>query len=357
MIIESLNPGELKPDHWDAWSHWQSSNDELDSAYFHPSFAQCVAGVRDDVEVAVINDGGEFVGFFPFQRRGKNMAKPLGGRVSDYQGVIGKNGLVLCPKQLVRSCKLSVWDFDHLLVSQSSFREFHDETDSSPYMDLAGGFDAFKQSLGKSGLDELKQTERKTRKLEREVGPVRLEFASASASLLDKLVQWKTRQYVGTKATNIFSFPWTVKLLHKLLAHNTPEFSGVLSVLFASDTPVALHMGMRCRDNLHWWFPTYDPEFAKYSVGRILLLQLAQQSPAEGIHKIDLGRGLVPYKKRVMSGETLVAQGSVDLRTISRALRQGWQQTRGWARNSPLATPVRAPARVLYRIGEWFDFR
>jgi CelD/BcsL family acetyltransferase involved in cellulose biosynthesis len=345
MKITPYKIDQLTSDHWDSWSHWQANNSELTSPYFHPDFARATGNVRDDVEVAVLEEAGETVGLFPFQRVKGKMAKPLGGRLSDYQAVIGKPNLEFCPQQLIRSCGIQVWDFDHVLTSQTPFSDYTSVVDLSPYLDLSQGFESYQSRLSKTGASELKQTLRKARKLEREVGKLRLEFSVVDDAVFQSMVKWKSAQYKETQVTDVFGFPWTVQLLRKLLDYRSPEFAGTLSVLYAGDEVVGIHMGMRSQHVLHWWFPT------------ILLLQLAQACHAEGIGKIDLGRGGAPYKKRAMSGATSVSQGTVDLRPVHRVVREGWRVTREWLRNSPLRTPARIPARMIYRLREWMEFR
>ena len=106
MKIIPLKIADLTSTHWESWQHWQGTNDELISPYFHPDFAKAVANVRDDVEVAVMTQSGETVGLFPFQRSRGKYGKPLAGRLSDYQAVIGPPNLTFNAEELVRCCEL-----------------------------------------------------------------------------------------------------------------------------------------------------------------------------------------------------------------------------------------------------------
>ncbi len=67
---------------------------------------------------------------------------------------------------------------------------------------------------------------------------------------------------------------------------------------------------------LHWWFPVYDPQFAAFAPGWILLRELTVAAPSLGVTRIDLGRGDDEYKRRAKTGDTMVCQGFV---TESRA--------------------------------------
>ncbi|MAD81078.1 MAG: hypothetical protein CMJ50_09590 [Planctomycetaceae bacterium] len=355
--IRAVRFAELSPSQIASWARFQGADESLESPYFHPEFTQCVATVRDDVEVAVIQQNGESVGFFPFQRRGRHAAMPVGGRLSDYQGAIFRHDLSWNVKEVLSACDLTSWSFDHVLACQTPWSEYHRMTDLSPQIELASGFETYCSGLRKSGVDELQQTRRKARKLAREVGPLRFEFQSPDSGLLDRLITWKSEQYRRTQVTDVFSFPWTTALLHTLQAHQGENLAGTLSVLYSGDRPVALHMGMECRGLLHWWFPTYDPGLAKYSPGRILLLELLQAAESNGVHKVDLGRGVVGYKSRAMTGAVTLAEGKADLRPLARRLQNSLRSTRQWIRESPISGPARFPGRLIHQLSEWWTFR
>ena len=171
----TLIPGrELGRDLVDRWTELQRSNPLLISPFFAPEFTSVVAAARNDVEIALIQEGGEVVGFFPFQRESKTLGRAVGHPLSDYHGVICAPDLIFDPLELLRACKLVAWDFDHLLVSQRSFQPFHQFREFSPIIDLSEGFERYleeRKSFG-SGLRRPLQF---MRKLEREVGPLRFE--------------------------------------------------------------------------------------------------------------------------------------------------------------------------------------
>src|SRR5262249_51974833 len=89
-------------------------------------------------------------------------------------------------------------------------------------------------------------------------------------------------------------------------------FSGALSLLYAADRPIAAHLGLRSRSVWHYWLPAYDPDFAQYTPGLILLLRMAEAASAMGVERLDLGNGDALYKRRLGSASTRLAAGSVD---------------------------------------------
>src|SRR5260370_6126045 len=122
------------------WTELQQSNAVLTNPFFAPDFTVAVASVRDDVEVAVIEENGKIEAFFPFQRRARSIGVPVGGILSDYQALICQPKFECDPLELLRKCRLVTWDFDHLLVSQKCFLPFHRATDQSPHMHLTNGY-------------------------------------------------------------------------------------------------------------------------------------------------------------------------------------------------------------------------
>ena len=357
MQVKLTTPQKLSNDEFATWASFQEQSPEFDSPYFRPEFSQAAAAVRSDVEVAVLLEREQPVGFLPFQRTGSHGARPVGGRLSDYQAVIGRPGLTFDAKELLRACGLTVFDYDHMLATQKSFTAYHQFIDRSPYIDLSKGFDAYRDTLRASARTTMRHTFRLSRKLDREVAPVRCEMFSMNADAFEDLLRWKADQYRVTNITNVFSFPWTTELLREIWRRQTTTFQGVLSVLYAGDRPVATHFGIRSGKVLHWWFPAYDAEFASYGPGRILLALASQECKSHGIEKIDLGRGVATFKSLVMSGTTEVAVGSVDLRPVARCLRNRWRQTKDWVRNSPLYGPARIPGRIIHRLTEWMQFQ
>ena len=143
ITVESLTSEEIA-----AWSAIQRSVPMLSSPYFRPEFTQAVAAVRDDVEVAVLENSGRPVGFFPFQRTPWNAGRPIAGRLSDYHALIAPAEVECDPVTLIRACGLSSWHFGHLVEVHKSFEPFAWSRAESPYIDLSDGFDAYLKQRG-----------------------------------------------------------------------------------------------------------------------------------------------------------------------------------------------------------------
>ena len=87
-------------------------------------------------------------------------------------------------------------------------------------------------------------------------------------------------------------------MLRDLWIDPSQKCRGLLSVLYAGETPIEYHYGMLENDILHYWFPTYETTHQQYSPGTAIFLEIAKLAPVMSIGTIDLGIGDHPYKHK-----------------------------------------------------------
>jgi len=353
--IHRLDADKLSSTQRDTWSRLQQSEPALASPFFRPEYTEAVAAVRDNVEVGILEERGKPVGFFPYQRHGRHFAQPVGGTLCDFQAVVAGKDVAFSPKLVLRGCGLTRWHFHHLVLSQEPFVPYHCIVEDSTYIDLADGFEAYRERQRQSGSREIKKILQKSRKLQRELdAPLRFVPYTTDEEVFETLVDWKSRQYARMKEVNYLAQDWTRNLLQRLLDRRTEDFSGVLSALYVGDTLAAVHLGIRSRGVLHAWFPTYNPNLANYSPGLIFWVELMQQCASLGIERIDLGKGDQRFKTSLKSGAVAVAEGSVHLSPVTQSIKRSWMHAREWIRSTPLRAPAGASARFLRRFQTWF---
>jgi len=151
MNYRIIHGHELTPALISRWQEIQQADPSLVNPYFSPGFILAVATVRDDVRIAVMEEGNRVVGFFPFQRGAWGIARPVGLGLSDYHGVIAGPEAGWMATELLRGCGLVRWEFDHLPVSQAGFASFHAQVSDSPIIETAQGYEDFAASRDKSG--------------------------------------------------------------------------------------------------------------------------------------------------------------------------------------------------------------
>jgi CelD/BcsL family acetyltransferase involved in cellulose biosynthesis len=343
---------ELTEADWSRWLEIQATSRVYESPYFRPEFTRAVAEVRHDAEVVVIEDEGHTVGYFPFQRGKLNLGRPIGGKMSDYHGPIVRPGTEFDAGELLASCRLACWDFDHLVTATSSFEPHVTLRDKSPQMDLSEGFAAYARHRREAGSDAVHRQGQKTRKLAREVGALHIDFDADDDEAYSLLLKWKSEQFARTGLTDVFSFEWTRSLLDILRQHRGSKFSTPLTVLRAGDKLVAACLSLRSRGMLHSWFTAYNPELSSYSPGMSLFVRLAEEAEQLGLRMVDLGRGEERYKWSLANASAVVSEGSVSRRSLGTLLRSGWRQTRDWVNRSPLA----GTTKLLRPVREWMAY-
>jgi len=332
------------------WTKIQQSDNNLMSPYFCVEFTEALAAVRDDVYVAVIEEGSNIVGFFPYHRRSLGFGRPIGLGLSDYQGVIANPDAEWSADELLRSCGLVRWKFDHLIASQTQFQSYHQSVEPSPIIEVADGFEAYKERRMQMGGSELKTVQRKFRKLKNEHEGYRFIELDLSLDRLDQVFALKSAQCRETGAYDYFSMPWTRAFVRHLLGIRTPNFSGVLSSIMLGERCVAVHFGIRSDKVWHWWFPCYDKSFGRYSPGLILLMEIIQSASDSALCHVDLGKDQVRYKQNLMTGSVAVASGELSNSSII----NGGSRVMYWLErnnhNPCIKQLIRLPRGIIRRV-------
>jgi len=272
---------------------------------------------------------------------------PIGGWLSQCQGLIHAPGVKWDLRELLRACQLSAWRFDNLVVGQKPFGPYHAVTESSPVIDLSSGFDAYYANVRMKSPRFCRELARKTRKLGREAGELRVVTDSGDSRLLRTLMAWKSERYRRTRCVDIFKQPWVAGLLEALLATHSAHASGLLSVLYAGDQPVAAQFGLRAGHVLVGWYTGYDTRFARYSPGLIHLTQMAERLATTGIEAIYMGKGAKRYTETLKSCDILVAEGIVTSRSLLGAVHGACAASEGWAVRTVRQHPH------LHRAADW----
>lgn len=347
MQISVVRPSELGPNEIASWRLMQRSTASFANPFLSPDFAIAVGRFRPGARVAVLTEGSSIAGFFPFERRRFKAGVPIAAGLTDCQGLVHVPGLEWDARELLRACGISVWQFDHLVDGQRPFAGCRAASIPSPVIDLSDGFDTYYQELRVRSPQLCSNVARKARKLARESGELRFEVDSRDAYALQALMAWKSDQYRRTAQVDHFARQWIVGLTEALFAADDSHFSGLLSVLYVRDDPVAAHFGLRCGPVLAHWFPAYDTRFSKYSPGLILHLRMAEAVTKVDVALIDMGTGANRYKEELKSRDILVGKGIVTAGSPLAALHQVRFAAGPWAAR----TIKRHPS--FFRTAHW----
>lgn len=347
MKISVIDVRDLDTSLTQRWKHIQRNDDALRSPYYCPEFTQLVAGAGREVRIAIIENDGVVTGFFPHEKDTWGRLMPVGGPLNDYHGLIGSPSLRLDARSLLKVCDAIYFGFNHLPLTQTVFSPYVRFNSVSPVLDLQGGWEnyverlAAVQNVRSPGI--LSSLKKSSKRIERDVGPLRFEIHESSPHVLEFLMRLKFEQRARTlgQLHDPFSVPWIRKLLVDCLDTQGADFSGYQCALYAGEKLVSSYFGIRAARTLHSWFLVYDLAFSYYQPGLILLGKLAEQGHQDGLDLIDLGRGTQDYKMRFNTHVVPLGEGAVSRPAILAQAVMAAKTTKAMVKVNPNVVRIR----------------
>ncbi len=310
IVVEVVSASELMGPMADRWEAMRASSAALASPFFSSRFANVVGNLRPEAKIAVVFRDETIVGFLPFEFASRSVLDPIGKAFNDAHGILCDPNAPLNYCHVLDSLGAKMYRFHALAGPVTPESHFIFGTSPSFLANLESHPEGYVQFL-LSRRATIQKQERKTRKMIRDLGPVRLELDCRDPSVLSRLIALKRDQYQRTFIFDILGVPWAQEMLRELWFDPKQSCRGLLSVLYAGDTLVAAHYGMLEGGILHYWFPAYESRFHQYSPGTAMFLEIALQAPSIGIRKIDLGYGEQPYKHKFVDTLTQMPYGAV----------------------------------------------
>lgn len=100
--------------------------------------------------------------------------------------------------------------------------------------------------------------------------------------------------------------------------------------------------------NLHYRFPIYDYQNARYSPSTEMMLQVAEESTRRGIKKLDLGYGNDAYKFKFCNGNEKVINGQINFNPIELMIAQKRYQFRTKLKGIPMKPLAKTILRSVF---------
>ncbi|XBQ15683.1 MAG: GNAT family N-acetyltransferase [Oceanicaulis sp.] len=354
MDVRLKDVSSLSSDDREAWAAFQAADPALASPYFALGFLDAVAAARSDVRVVCAYEAGAPVGFLPLHTGPLGHARPLGGPLGDHHGLIAARGARLDIDALLAAAKVPVFDFFGA-VAEAGFQDREGVRDGSWVVDLGGGYDAYLARQKKPGGNTFRTIMAANRKLE-EAGEVVFRFDDRRPETLEALLEWKSGQYHASGHFDVFSVEWTRKLIHHLSASENPGARALVSSVELNGALVAAHFGLLGERALHYWFPAYDPDFARLAPGNALLSRLLEALAGEGIAEVHLGPGEYRYKAALGSWQFALVQGCAGQGPVA-AARRAAAALEAAAERLPIGRAAHWPGKAFRRIDTLMGFR
>jgi CelD/BcsL family acetyltransferase involved in cellulose biosynthesis len=316
--VRVLDAAELTPELERVWAEIQRGDPLYASPFFHPQFTRLVAAARDDVHIAVLGDDDDPAGF-------------------------ARQDVEWTARELIRACGLRWFEFDHVPAGQRQFAPHQSALAASPVIVIADGFARYEREQGEAGSKTLKRLRSRRRRLERDHGPVRFEADVDDPELFATLLRWKSARYESTGAANLLARPWFRAVVEAAFGASAEGFACPLSVLWAGERPVAMHLGPRSRSVWHYWLPAHDgdPELARTSPGMLMILAMAEHAAELGVSVLDFGKGDARHKREFANSKVALAEGWVSTPSMTAAGQWLRRSARTLARGSGFGPRLR----------------
>ena len=169
-----------------------------------------------------------------------------------------------------------------------------------PYLPIEGDWEAFYATMGKGFRHEVRN--KMNRWNSRSTGRIEgmelryIDRREADGQFLDEVVALSdVRQTADGHRSPFLNHP-DQEFLREVLPLMGRRNQLRIGELRSGNALLAFMLGYQWQGVVYTWNTQYDPTYADYSLGRIVLVSFAEQSFREGCHELDFMRGEEPYK-------------------------------------------------------------
>lgn len=309
--VDELEWGELTETDRVLWTTFQALDPSLSSPYFSYGYYDAVEAARPGIRVLRFFVDGRPAAYWPFRKGPFGTARPVAGSLDDLHGIIAHQSVALELDQVAVRKHLGGYAFSAVPYQQSRHGIRGQTGHGNQVMDLSQGFKAWCATRGADSANFRRQW-RKSQTLLADPA-VEVRHDSIDMCSFDRMVELKREAYARAGHFDLFQLPWPRQLLLNLMKSSDLNARGMLSTLSIGGTVAAMAYCMRSASVLHYWFPSYEPRFAKQQPGLALLFSLAEWAEGAPIREIHLGLGDTQYKRHMASWMMPVRAGALAL--------------------------------------------
>ena len=295
LEARSVHPCALDSQDVETWRAMASAHPAFRNPLLGPDFAQAVGALRPDARVSIFRRQGRVLGYLPYHRRACGQAWPIGAPLSDYHALVCVADAGLDGRDALAAAGLSAFRFGGLIDPFGVFGPGADQVSHVIAPDDDPG--AYLEQVRAANPKKIKNYRRLGVKLERECGPVRLVADDRSRSAFDQVIAWKRQQLTRTGTHDLLGADWSRDLVTRFFDGQQGELRGLMICLYAGDTLVAGHFGVRQGEVFHPWIASTHPDYGPWSPGHQLFPRAIAAMPALGLTTYDLGCGHDHYKR------------------------------------------------------------
>ena len=328
-----------------AWRAFRDADPRLRSPYFELPWFDAVDRARGDLHVLRGSSAGAGRAFLAFHPGLMGAARPAGGTFCDWHGMVAEPGLTLDPTAALVGGP-ATFPFWAAPAGDPLLERAAERRDEVRTIDLSNGFEAYASPAGGGAPKGIAATRKAWRKLEADGRRTRTVIDDRDPATLAAVLALKSEQYLRSGHPDALAWGWSRRLMQRLFETR----AALLSSFWIDDQLAAGHFGLKSDGVLHHWLPVYDLQFAGYSPGSVLWLELAKTLAAEGLTLMDLGVGDYRWKREFANGSTPLIAGVAHAPTaVGRINAAAYRAGRRWSA-LPLGKAAALPHRISRRL-------
>ncbi|MDJ0920929.1 MAG: GNAT family N-acetyltransferase [Henriciella sp.] len=297
FTFQVLTRRQLGSDLWRAYTALRDARPIYDNPFFDPEFAAIVADVRADTRFGLAFEHGDLVGVWPMHVRPGDWARPIGAPFSDAHGPILSADCGLTEEAFLAGLGLAGFTGSGLLPQSWSAARPGLERHGAHLSDLSLGWDVFLAEQQRAWPKHFKKMRRLHRNVDRDFSELRFAWDDHTQLSFDTLIELKQRQFERTGLHDVLKPDWTRAMLDRLRQHEGRRLRLRTVVLRYDDEIAAVEVNLQSDRVLHGWLTAFEPRFAAYSPGNMLVQEMLQRLPEGGLTHYDAGIGLDHYKR------------------------------------------------------------
>jgi len=281
------------------WKALCDAHQYYSSPLLGPHFARLIASVRRDVRYLTVRENGALVLALAVHQRPLGLARPVGAPFSDLSGPVLAQGFVPDMADILHRARIAAYRADAVPDPWQALQSPSD-SESEPAWVISLGDrtpDDYLEVCRSANPKRLKNFRRLDRRLDEIHGPVMVNHGPASPQGLAQLLAWKSSQFQSEGLVDVISATETRRILEAVARASGGGIEGYMVSLMAEGRLYAGHFGVRSGAHFHPWISAFDPAFAEFGPGVLLLLNVIRRIDDMGLETYNLAGGHDHYKK------------------------------------------------------------
>lgn len=304
---KTISPRDLSPEDVLAWNALRAAHSDYNSPLLSPEFAQICGANRSDARVTLIHDEAGLACAFAYFLRPDRLGRSIGAPFCDYSGPVLRSDVELSLVEIVDAAGLSAWRTVSLVDPWERFVAERSNEQSTMLITMEGDPVAFLEQQRTKHPKRFKNFRRLDSQALRDGHDFQFKWGPIEPALKAELFRYKSDQYLASGLVDLTQ----AQLSRGILDAVAESPNGFCVSLWSGDVFVSAHFGFRLGDAFHPWIAAYNPDFAHYSPGNLLLKRIVEHMSEMGLSEYDLAEGHDHYKKYYINAGRTVYHAQV----------------------------------------------